>query len=1382
MDINNNQQTNTFTKGMNTDTADMYIPSDQYRYAENLRYVTDVDNNTGELSTIQSGKHLVLLKINTGSEPAEDDDPQGGEQGGEEPQPQEQTWEINGDGRVIWLGESEVSLEWGEGYVVHEYEIISATWYDSLTPPDHVDTPENIKSISIQICPDVGPSYWFVDGVRYDERVPNATIVYVTMQNDGLGLKFSLNAPLMGIFNKVNTIWPITIKYHVKGIKVNPSEGRSDVPAISTEQKFDKIYATTTIRNYGVIVCKLQGESGWSIVRYDKNTNSLYRVFGPCEDELGEDVSIVTRWESDNNIKAYIADGVHELISLNIDDAHIGEVYTSMKDLTGYADVPLPQITVTESAGGHLKPAVVQYAYLLYADGGRQTLVSPLSKAHSLYKNDLQGYYNQTTNKSMQLSLSGVSSDKLNNIKVYRITYVQNGQVPTVDLICDQRFSGDFSHLDLGDSITEITLADFLAETDLKIKPLLIESKNDYLFAANVQYIQDDVDKQFENVDATDFQISIINKEYTMSNTGQITSDKDNYSRSLQLGEWYRYGVVLYDLLGRKSSVKWIGDIQCIGDQYVTVNNTDSYTFKTFGVEITPPSGIENCSGYEIVRCKRGVNDSTTLFTGIAGITYDRTVDDDEGYSEYIMPYPFYTYQNMEGATSEYLTFSCPEYAYQKDDVESILNDQNNLYLTADDRYNVQYSTYFDSFEPFNVYYAIPGNINTAAAIRYQNNTPVVLPYIGSYAIDDDILWGLTNTHPEKIDDVSIYPAFLSPSQNIFQNQNDRKNYRGTKSKIDAVYYSDSPAYNTFNNEARVTMLDSTIPVGGKNFVNWYIDERGSSINVEMSTSLEQVQGDSAKVALTSSGGRCMVLKMGNNSNYKIKNYESGDGFVPIMIERIQHTSTPYGGVTEQSKKYSTYYSFGDYFEYSSSNPTSVDVYNGDVFGGMFIYNAAHAFHTDRAVVPQCPVVYSVPVQTSIDLRAVCGDLYPQMSVARKFLFQDEPVQYWGYSQSNPAYLYNTVYNMIPNIMSYSYVEKTDIDTNKYDTRIHYAGPKTNGESIDSWVKFKAADFLDVDTRYGELTHIRLFKDALMYWQRNATGVLSVNERTILQDVNDTNIVLGTGDVLQRYDYLTTEYGMKPAHHSETQSNTTLYWWDGYKREIVGYSGGQTVQPLNKVKTVSNYINENSDIDKPAFEYDYKYNEVLMNVVDRGTLVYNEFTQAFTSIYTIDFDHSMRFSDELILEANNMFDVWNYGDYNLKPQLRYVVNNNPQMVKTYDNCVFGLGEKWHTYTGGSTVTVDNEWRHKPDDKLNALKFQFFTKGQNSSIDGTKKDSFITSREYDYRFAIPRYDDAEYGNRMRGKVMRVWMSLLDDNSYYKDFSIQYITTKYRISLS
>jgi len=59
MDINDNlQQINTFTKGMNTDVSDMLMDSSQYRYAENVRLVTNTDSNSGELRLVDGTREF----------------------------------------------------------------------------------------------------------------------------------------------------------------------------------------------------------------------------------------------------------------------------------------------------------------------------------------------------------------------------------------------------------------------------------------------------------------------------------------------------------------------------------------------------------------------------------------------------------------------------------------------------------------------------------------------------------------------------------------------------------------------------------------------------------------------------------------------------------------------------------------------------------------------------------------------------------------------------------------------------------------------------------------------------------------------------------------------------------------------------------------------------------------------------------------------------------------------------------------------------------------------------------------------------------------------------------------------------------------------------
>jgi len=86
---------------------------------------------------------------------------------------------------------------------------------------------------------------------------------------------------------------------------------------------------------------------------------------------------------------------------------------------------------------------------------------------------------------------------------------------------------------------------------------------------------------------------------------------------------------------------------------------------------------------------------------------------------------------------------------------------------------------------------------------------------------------------------------------------------------------------------------------------------------------------------------------------------------------------------------------------------------------------------------------------------------------------------------------------------------------------------KSNGEYIDSWIKYQPANYIDVDSKYGEITHLRKFNNKLFFWQDQATGLLSVNERTQITDESNLPLILGNGGVLDRYDYIDDTAGMK---------------------------------------------------------------------------------------------------------------------------------------------------------------------------------------------------------------------------------------------------------------
>ena len=75
-----------------------------------------------------------------------------------------------------------------------------------------------------------------------------------------------------------------------------------------------------------------------------------------------------------------------------------------------------------------------------------------------------------------------------NKIKLFRITYQYAGQDPLVDMIVDDNLpeSGSYIYEDYGSSLMSLAYAEFLALSKICLIPKQIESKNDYLFAADI--------------------------------------------------------------------------------------------------------------------------------------------------------------------------------------------------------------------------------------------------------------------------------------------------------------------------------------------------------------------------------------------------------------------------------------------------------------------------------------------------------------------------------------------------------------------------------------------------------------------------------------------------------------------------------------------------------------------------------------------------------------------------------------------------------------------------------------------------------------------------------------------------------------------------------
>lgn len=306
---------------------------------------------------------------------------------------------------------------------------------------------------------------------------------------------------------------------------------------------------------------------------------------------------------------------------------------------------------------GTIKPAIVQYAYRLYNLYNISTELSPLSMPmnivsynDNMYENE--GYkqgFNSTIGLRLTINISDINKDVFNKIQIYRITYVQKDNPPTVELIKDSYYETDkntnlFTFTDVGQkSLQDITIEELNSLTGITINPKVAESKENWLVVGNVKYDMYEFAKDYDASKNVKYEFvthkctidNNINNHYISADISQNSYDSQNqagrqqYLRSLRRGETYRYGIILYGENGERSEVKWIADIKVpdIIESPLTTrrsvggSNPETITANLIGIEFTANNLDDSVVGYEIVRCERTIEDTVNIAQGVLSVT-----------------------------------------------------------------------------------------------------------------------------------------------------------------------------------------------------------------------------------------------------------------------------------------------------------------------------------------------------------------------------------------------------------------------------------------------------------------------------------------------------------------------------------------------------------------------------------------------------------------------------------------------------------------------------------------------------------------------------------------------------------------------------------------
>lgn len=865
-------------------------------------------------------------------------------------------------------------------------------------------------------------------------------------------------------------------------------------------------------------------------------------------------------------------------------------------------------------------------------------------------------------------------------------------------------------------------------------------------------------------------------------------SYSDAYMCSKFLGyqrdEIYRFGIVFYNKKGIATPVYWIGDIRIPCNKNISdIPNNRLNTFQAgvfseaqqqtvellgyaIGIKFTVSNIPDEAVSYEIVRCERtGENRTIVTQAAISSLIKENGYDNidkkekdswlatDGIGTKGIYPQPFLnfskTYNTIKidsysstgvGIDSEdfhyiadnYYELISPEICVSQNEVSALINSANLCRI---------------------------GNFYTKNGYNEVNypllcNTPA-------------IIYKLDGTDFENVEEICKYITHRDDAFNTFV----CFNLRGY----------DIPSSGLFKYYS--TMLENSLSA--------------ESYKIETAVAPKQIVEIAKRKELKS------LQTPINNNSYLNLSVASKNKFgrhgknIVIYTEPAFAESDPYCGVSQDfetewtnmnrtviynvktnSKIFNGVYSerlnstYISCNAYGSQNQNTVYCFGGDTYLGVLDYLNT-AFHqetndyadgSENRIHTQC----YIPFETTVNLNLFNNKEYHNTVSASgdyaQNLIQSEPVSFSSYVQTEPQYAYNAIYSQQADAVKFVPKLRYSYDDLSTPNRIITSEVKTNLELSDSWMQFKYANYLDVDNRYGPITNLKTFGDKLYFFQDNAVGIASVNERSLITD-NIAQLTIGTGDVLTRYDYLDTTNGDSIINdRSIVNSASTLYWYDYNKNEICAINN--SVMELSKVKQVQSYFNQNKDSDRtnPVSLFNKKYNEIWFKVLDK-TLVFSEQLNSFTSFYTHDYDYALTFGNKLITLKNRSFYEHNEtidSNKTVEPlisKLDFAVNENYMYTKAFDNVLFDA--------------------HFNEDINNITNVYFTTKQQTSEQIGANE---IECREDTYRFAIPREVEGDnstsYQGRIRGKyLMEHYTFDCNDN---KTFKIPYIKTTYRQS--
>lgn len=663
---------------------------------------------------------------------------------------------------------------------------------------------------------------------------------------------------------------------------------------------------------------------------------------------------------------------------------------------------------------------------------------------------------------------------------------------------------------------------------------------------------------------------------------GEVTGYKRN--------EVYRFGIEFQFKNGQKSFVKWIGDIRFppysnttlpINNDYTGIDGTirNNQLGIRFSVDISvirssQPEVYDNLAGFRIVRVERTEADKNILFQGIGGCLLLNSAGD-------------YSFDSKIGSV----------YAY-----DNGISDVSDVDLGLS--YVSNRTAITDWLEMISPEPIINNSINITSgtklyAVGIQN------VYAGNLAqhtgTGDNGLFRTRNYYADTTSsEINIIADVNSGRMSFLSEYGATSSFLGGNSTYFRITtpHSNAGGVGTDSYRARTPIIELDSPFDTTNMAVYRVPTRYDVFALD-------------------------VVNNKYGSQYGGLTYEarSRNTYIPtVMYQDLNVGNEKFEMITiEEYEEFENITGFRNY---------DTRVYGGDTHVVNFDYMRSY-WDKDVPAPDQPQQEYiTFPVETSVNLEYRRDEIVKYYTGFNEHdatgdnnpdIYKLQETQAKGiieFPDNYPTdltdlYLYNDAYSREKNTIT-NQVKPFDFSADEiFDTLVISSGKKINGELIDSWTKFDYTTFIEVDSSYGEIEKLLTHKDILYYFQNTGLGRLAVNDRYIIGQ-GTSQLSLGTGNVLERYDYLNTSYGISRLNSTISTENT-IYYISELDKSIRSISDNSPIN-LSRRGNVTGLVNSLLPSTNLVLGYDERYREVYFTF-DDTTLIFNENINKFTSRY-----------------------------------------------------------------------------------------------------------------------------------------------------------------------